>query len=239
VSARAAITVRGLRVETTAGDGVVEGVDLEVAPGSILGLVGESGSGKSTVALALLGYCQPGLRIAAGVVEVGGEDLLALPERAARSYRGRVVSYVPQDPQTALSPSQRIGDQVRRVLRRHAPERDAPETVATIFGRVGLPADAAFARRFPHQLSGGQQQRVAIARALVTEPMVLFADEPTGNLDSETTHDVMRLLQSLNRDRGITIVMVTHEPELTRYASRIVTFRDGKVLSDQPCEGGR
>jgi peptide/nickel transport system ATP-binding protein len=232
VSARAAITVRGLRVETTAGDGVVEGVDLEVAPGSILGLVGESGSGKSTVAVALLGYCQPGLRIAAGVVEVGGEDLLALPERAARSYRGRVVSYVPQDPQTALSPSQRIGDQVRRVLRRHAPERDAPETVATIFGRVGLPADAAFARRFPHQLSGGQQQRVAIARALVHEPRLVVCDEPTAALDAASGRRVMELLKDVALGADRAVLIVTHDNRIFSLADRIIGMEDGRITHD-------
>jgi putative ABC transport system ATP-binding protein len=96
--------------------------------------------------------------------------------------------------------------------------------------RVGL---AARAGHTPAQLSGGQQQRVAIARAIVTEPVVLFADEPTGNLDTETTHDVMRLLVELNREQGITIVMVTHERELTEYASRVLTFRDGKIVSDR------
>jgi peptide/nickel transport system ATP-binding protein len=231
VSARAAITVRGLRVETTAGDGVVDGVDLEVAPGSILGLVGESGSGKSTVALALLGYCQPGLRIAAGVVEVGGEDLLALPERAARSYRGRVVSYVPQDPQTALSPSQRIGDQVRRVLRRHAPERDAPETVATIFGRVGLPADAAFARRFPHQLSGGQQQRVAIAIAIACEPSVIVLDEPTTGLDVITQARILEEVRRLGRETGAAMIYVSHDlAVVAEIADRIAVMYAGRFL---------
>jgi peptide/nickel transport system ATP-binding protein len=231
VSARAAITVRGLRVETTAGDGVVEGVDLEVAPGSILGLVGESGSGKSTVALALLGYCQPGLRIAAGVVEVGGEDLLALPERAARSYRGRVVSYVPQDPQTALSPSQRIGDQVRRVLRRHAPERDAPETVATIFARVGLPADAAFARRFPHQLSGGQQQRVAIALAIACEPSVIVLDEPTTGLDVITQARILEEVRRLGRETGAAMIYVSHDlAVVAEIADRIAVMYAGRFL---------
>ena len=95
--------------------------------------------------------------------------------------------------------------------------------------RVGL-ADRA--GHTPAQLSGGQQQRVAIARAIVTEPVALFADEPTGNLDTETTGEIMRLLGELNRSLGITIVMVTHEPELLQYASRVVTFRDGRIVAD-------
>ncbi len=235
MSAQAAIAVRGLRVETAAGDGVVEGVDFEVAPGEILGLVGESGSGKSTVALALLGYCQPGLRIAAGAVEVGGADLLALPEREARSYRGRAVSYVPQDPQSALSPAQRIGDQVRRVLRRHAPARDRPETVSAIFERVGLPADADFARRFPHQLSGGQQQRVAIAIAIACEPSVVVLDEPTTGLDVITQARILEEVRRLGRETGAAMVYVSHDlAVVAEIADHIAVMYAGRFLEHGP-----
>ena len=164
------IRVDGLRVELESGEPIVDDVSFEVTAGEVLGLVGESGSGKTTTALALLGYARPGCRVTAGTVEVDGKALTGRSESAVRELRGRVVSYVPQDPGSALSPSLRIAEAIADMLRAHAPERDAAAGAVEALARVHLPTDRSFARRFPHQLSGGQQQRVTIASALVCEP---------------------------------------------------------------------
>jgi ABC-type lipoprotein export system ATPase subunit len=160
-----------IALEPEDGSPVVDDVSFAVGAGEILGLVGEWGSGKTTLALALLGYARPGCRIAGGEVEIAGRRLTGVSEAEARSHRGRVVSYVPQDPPAALSPSLRVGDVVADMLRAHAPGSGADEgAVVEGLRRVDLPAVRAFARRFPHELSGGQQQRVAIAASLVRAP---------------------------------------------------------------------
>jgi putative ABC transport system ATP-binding protein len=228
------IELVGVRRVYGEGDSEVralDGVDLVIQRREFVMVMGSSGSGKSTC-MNLLGclHTPSGGSYRFLGVDVGGldRDALAL---LRRHYLGFVFQSFNLLPRTSAMENVELPLVYRGMgaRKRHA-------AAAHALDLVGL---ANRADHTPAQLSGGQQQRVAIARALVTEPMVLFADEPTGNLDSETTHDVMRLLQALNRDRGITIVMVTHEPELTRYASRIVTFRDGKVLSDVPGEGGR
>ena len=163
--ARPVLDVSGLCVQLANGTPIVEGVSLSLEAGCILALVGESGSGKTTVALALLGYAKPGVRIAAGTVRVGDEQLVGRPERELRRLRGALVSYVPQDPGSALNPSARIGEQLADVLRVHSRPAGQDE-IKEALGRVQLPATKEFLRRYPHQLSGGQQQRVAIATAL-------------------------------------------------------------------------
>jgi len=233
VSERVAIEVRDLRIETRAGAAIVEGVDLAVERGSILGLVGESGSGKSTLALGLLGYCQAGLRIARGAVHVDGTDLLALTDAQVRSHRGRDIAYVPQDPQTALSPAQRIGEQIHRILRRHAPERDTPETVALVLQRVGLPADRDFVRRFPHQLSGGQQQRVAIAMAIACEPAVVVFDEPTTGLDVVTQARILDEIRRLSGESDVAMIYVSHDlAVVAEIADRVAVMYGGRFLEE-------
>ena len=175
----AVVRVEGLSLGLRTGERVVEDVSFAVQPGEILGLVGESGSGKTTTALALLGYTRPGIVVRSGRVEVGGEAILGRDERALRSLRGRVVSYVPQDPGGALNPSLRIGDAILDVLRAHRSGESSQDSVRAALASVELGADPAFVRRYPHQLSGGQQQRVAIAMACVCEPPVAVLDEPT------------------------------------------------------------
>jgi peptide/nickel transport system ATP-binding protein len=227
--------VDGLRIELTSGEPVVEDVSFRVAPGEVLGLVGESGSGKTTTALALLGYSRPGVRIVGGTLEVAGRVLSGLPEAQVRGYRGRLISYVPQDPAAALNPSVRVGDQVAHMLRRHATRADVERRVAETLDLVQLPSSREFRRRFPHQLSGGQQQRVAIAAALVCRPSVVLMDEPTTGLDVVTQANLLAQIARLQQELGLAIVYVSHDlAVVATIANRIAVMYAGRVVEDGP-----
>ncbi len=205
----------------------VRGVTLSVMPGEFVAIMGASGSGKSTL-MNLLGCLD---RPTAGQYRLDGEDVSArAPDDLAR-VRNQRLGFVFQgfnllSRTTALEnvelpllyAAQGYG---RRSLHRRA---------LTALARVGL-ADRAM--HHPSQLSGGQQQRVAIARALVNEPALLLADEPTGNLDTRTSLDIMGIFQGLN-DKGMTILMVTHEPDIARFCRRAILMRDGRIVSDRP-----
>jgi ABC-type lipoprotein export system ATPase subunit len=222
------ITLVGVHRVYGEGDSEVralDGVDLLIERGEFVMVMGSSGSGKSTC-MNLLGCLD---KPTSGSYRFLGVDVGRLDRDALALLRRHYLGFVFQS-FNLLARTSALENVELPLVYRGTRARKRQLAAARALERVGL---AARAGHTPAQLSGGQQQRVAIARALVTEPVVLFADEPTGNLDSETTHDVMRLLVELNREQGITIVMVTHEPDLTRYASRVLTFRDGKIVSDQ------
>src|SRR5436309_3630480 len=166
---RAAIVVKGLRIVVEgSGLDIVNDVSFSIAPGEVLGLVGESGSGKTTVGLALLGHARRGAEIKGGSVRIGDIEVLELDPAERARLRGRVVSYVPQDPAAALNPALRIGTQLREVLEAHefgANDGDRRDRVAEMMREVALPDDPGYLRRYPHELSGGQQQRVGLAMA--------------------------------------------------------------------------
>jgi peptide/nickel transport system ATP-binding protein len=229
-----ALAADGLTVSLTTGEPVVEDVTLEVSPGEILGLVGESGSGKTTTALALLGYSQPGARIVSGEITVAGETMSGRSERAARRLRGRLVSYVPQDPGNALNPALRIRRAIQDMLDEHAAEREL-STVEAALENVNLPAGAEFARRYPHQLSGGQQQRVTIAVALVCEPPLVVLDEPTTGLDVLTQARILREIERLRSERGLAMVYVSHDlAVVSQIADRIAVMYAGRIVEEGP-----
>ena len=229
------LRVDGLRVELDSGEPIVEDVSLGLRPGEVLGLVGESGSGKTTTALALLGFARLGTRIRAGAVEVSGQALTGRDERIVRALRGRVISYVAQDPGVALNPSLRIEDLIGDVLRAHGDGQSEGDAVVAALGSVHLPADRAFARRYPHQLSGGQQQRVAIATALVCEPKVVVLDEPTTGLDVVTQARILEEIDRLRRERGVAVVYVSHDlAVVASIADRIAVMYAGRVVEEAP-----
>ena len=232
------LQVQDLRLNLTSGETVVEDVSFDLLPGQVLGLVGESGCGKTTTALALLGYCRPGIYRAAGRVTIAGEHITGLPEAEVRRRRGRLISYVAQDPATSLNPAMRVGDQVAAMLRRHARGATA-QAVADVLARVHLPADRAFQRRFPHQLSGGQQQRVAIAIALVCAPPVVVMDEPTTGLDVITQAVILKEIDRLRRvgargdGTGLAIVYVSHDlAVVASIADRIAVMYAGRIVEE-------
>jgi peptide/nickel transport system ATP-binding protein len=228
----AILRAEGLTVELPGGRAAVDDVSIAVQPGEILGLVGESGSGKTTLALALLGYARPGCRIVAGSVEVAGTRLTGLSETEARRRRGRVVSYVPQDPASALNPSLRIGDAVRDVAGEHG-GGSGRGRVLDALSRVHLPGDAAFARRYPHELSGGQQQRVTIATALVCEPAAVVMDEPTTGLDVVTQARILEEVERLRSERGIAVVYVSHDLAVVASISdRVAVMYEGRIVEE-------
>jgi peptide/nickel transport system ATP-binding protein len=222
----------GLRLELVSGEPVVEDVTFAIEPGEVLGLVGESGSGKTTTALALLGYHRAGIRRAAGRISVDGEVLSELPEHRLRRVRGRLVSYVPQEPATALNPSIRIGEQIAGMLRTHTGAA-APGAVEQALAEVALPQDAAFLRRFPHQLSGGQQQRIAIAVALVCRPRVVVLDEPTTGLDVVVQRGLLSQIGRIAAETGLGIVYVSHDLAVVgSIADRIAVMYAGRIVEE-------
>ena len=229
----AALTLEDLRVELPSGAAIVEGVSISVATGEILGLVGESGSGKTTVALALLGYCGRGVSITGGTITVAGHRIDTADERATRRLRGRIVSYVPQDPAGALNPALRIGASLRDMIDEHRRAATVVADSAATLGAVDLPSDEAFLRRFPHQLSGGQQQRVAIAISLTCEPPLVVLDEPTTGLDVVTQARVLDELRRLRADRGLAMVYVTHDlAVVASLADRVAVMYAGRIVEE-------
>ncbi len=229
------VRVHDLAISLTGGDPVIDGVSFEVAAGEILGVVGESGSGKTTVALALLGYTRPGVRLDRGHIEVGGESILGVDGNAVRSLRGRVVSYVPQDPGGALNPSLRVGDAILEVMRAHRPDAASEESVHAALTRVELGGDVGFRRRYPHHLSGGQQQRVTIAIATVCEPPIAVLDEPTTGLDVLTQERILAELRRLRDEEQMAMVYVTHDlAVVAKMADRILVMYAGRALEHGP-----
>jgi putative ABC transport system ATP-binding protein len=224
----ALISVRDLTRTYVVGDvrvPALRGVTLDIMPGEFVALTGPSGSGKSTF-MHLLGCLD---RPSGGDYHLNGRNVAALDKRALAGVRNREVGFVFQG--FNLLPRTSALENVELPLlyggKLNARERHARGVAALTAVGLGERLD-----HHPNQLSGGQQQRVAIARALVNEPALLLADEPTGNLDTRTSIEVMGIFQRLNAERGLTIVLVTHEPDIAEYATRIVAFRDGKVRSD-------
>ena len=224
----ALITLRRVSKDYESGAGVVRAlkeIDLEIAQGQFVAIVGTSGSGKSTL-MNILGCLDRPTR---GHYELAGFDVGSRSSDARAILRNRLIGFIFQGfnllPRTTALENVELPLVYRGIS---AGERRKRALEA--LDAVGL---AGRVHHTPNQLSGGQQQRVAIARALVTRPPMLLADEPTGNLDTRTSLEVLALLQRLNRERGITIVLVTHEHDIAAWARRCITFKDGRVIEDR------
>jgi putative ABC transport system ATP-binding protein len=202
----------------------LDGIDLRIERGEFVAIMGSSGSGKSTC-MNILGCLD---RPTEGEYHLADVAVTNLPGDGLTMLRRHYIGFVFQGFNLLARTSALENVELPLVYRR-VPRAEREERAMRALTLVGLEDRVDHA---PSQLSGGQQQRVAIARALVTEPEILMADEPTGNLDSARTKEVMQLLQQLNRERGITIVMVTHEPDVAAFAKRSLLFRDGRITSD-------
>jgi len=204
----------------------LRGVTLDIARGEFVAIMGASGSGKSTL-LNLLGCLD---RPTSGSYLLDGVDVSRLGPDALADIRNEKIGFVFQSFNLLPRTTARENVELPLVYGTAPPAEHRARAMAAL-AAVGL-ADAA--DRMPTQLSGGQQQRVAIARAIVNRPRLILADEPTGNLDTATSLDIMRLLGDLNRRHGITLVIVTHEPDIATLTDRIVVMRDGRVVADGP-----
>jgi putative ABC transport system ATP-binding protein len=205
----------------------LRGVSLSITPGEFVALTGPSGSGKSTF-MHLLGCLD---RPTGGTYLLNGRDVSLLSKRELSAVRNREIGFVFQGFNLLPRTSAIENVELPMLYGSPIPAKERHRRAADALESVGL---AARMDHHPNQLSGGQQQRVAIARALVNNPSLLLADEPTGNLDSRTSIEVMGIFQRLNTERHITIVLVTHESDIAEYATRIIGFRDGRVRLDQP-----
>ena len=228
-AARATATIRLENVTKTYDLGEVQvhalrGVSLEIYRGEFVAIMGASGSGKSTL-MNILGCLDRPTR---GRYFLDSEDVSQLTKKDLARVRSHKIGFVFQQ-FNLLSRTSALENVELPTIYAGIPMKEREKRAREALQRVGL---AERAMHFPSQLSGGQQQRVAIARALVNDPAILLADEPTGNLDSRTSVEIMDILQKLNQEQGLTVVIVTHEPDIAQYAKRALEFRDGKMRRD-------
>lgn len=227
--------IKNLRVETRSGRPIVEEVSISLDAGEVLAVVGESGSGKTTAGLAMLGHARSGLRIAQAEYYIGGKEQITTSDLSEiKRRRGKTLSYVPQDPATALNPSMRIGEQIAVMIKTHSPG-DGNERVAKMLEMVQLPSDPGFQARYPHQLSGGQQQRVAIAMGLVCNPLVAVFDEPTTGLDVVTQDLVLKQVETIRERTSLAMIYVTHDLSVvSQIADRVAVMYSGRIVEIGP-----
>jgi ABC-type dipeptide/oligopeptide/nickel transport system ATPase component len=208
---------------------ILDDVSLHVPPGKTSALVGSSGAGKSMTAYAVLRLFPVEARITSGRVLLDGVDLAAMSERELTAVRGRRVAMIFQEPSAALDPVMSIGDQVMEGIVAHLGRKGARERAAEALERVGLPAG--LLRRYPHELSGGQRQRVLIAAAIAPGPSLLIADEPTAALDVTVQAQVLDLLGRLQRDLGMSLLLITHDLGIVAQTADLVhVMRGGHVV---------
>ncbi|WP_309066010.1 ABC transporter ATP-binding protein [Microbacterium sp.] len=229
------LTVEDLRVgftkegETTF---VTHGIDFDIQEGETLALVGESGSGKSVSAMAILDLL-PKSAVRRGSIRFGDEDLIAVRPDRLRQLRGGEIGVVFQEPMTAFNPVYTIGKQISDALRLHErlTRAQAMDRVVELLREVGIPEPERRVSAYPHQLSGGQRQRAMIAMAISGSPRMLIADEPTTALDVTVQAEILRLLRSLQKSRGMSILLITHDMGVVaEMADRVVVMKDGEVV---------
>lgn len=236
------LELRDLHVSFATDEGwltAVEGVDLTVHTGQTLGLVGESGCGKSVTARAVMRLLDERNARYSGHVLFHGIDLLSLPRKQVRRYRGAAISMIFQDPMTSLDPVFTVGDQLGESLRLHQglSRKQGRAAAAALLTQTGIPDAARRLDDYPHQLSGGMRQRVMIAIALAARPEVLIADEPTTALDVTTQAQILGLLADLQQDLGMALVFISHDLSVVReICDRVAIMYLGQVIEEGPTE---
>ena len=233
------LQISDLSVEFPTANGVLRAVDqvsFELEEGEVLGVVGESGSGKSITMLALMGLVPFPGRVSASRLTFVGRDLLRIDDYERRRLTGKDISMIFQDPTTSLNPCFTIGFQLMEVLQLHErlDRSAARRRTIGLLEQVGIPAAESRLKAFPHQLSGGMSQRVMIAMALACNPRLLIADEPTTALDVTVQAQILELLQSLQRERGMALILITHNMGVVaEMARRIIVMYAGEIVEDR------
>jgi oligopeptide/dipeptide ABC transporter ATP-binding protein len=229
--------VKDLKVTYYPEDGApvraLDGANLEIRAGEIVGILGESGCGKSTLASAWLRLLPPHASCEAGTIVFRGRNLLTLPEQELRALRGREISLISQDPALSLNPVITVGSQIGEVLRAHLPlnARQRREQVMELLREVGFNHPEDIYSAYPHQLSGGQRQRIAIAQAVACRPALVIADEPTSKLDSTLQAEIVSVLLQIRKKHGTAILVVSHDPSLfTGFADRVAVMYAGRII---------
>jgi dipeptide transport system ATP-binding protein len=236
----ALVEIADLSVEFLSGGGTLRAVNhvsLKLEPGEVLGIVGESGSGKSVSMLALMGLVPFPGRVTAEKLTFAGHDLRHLTARERRRIVGKDMAMVFQEPMSSLNPCFTIGFQLGEALRIHEGlDRSARKRrIIELLDKVGIPAPESRLRAFPHQLSGGMNQRVMIAMAIACNPRLLIADEPTTALDVTIQAQILDLLLSLQRERGMALVLITHNMGVVaETAHRVAVMYAGEIVEEQP-----
>jgi oligopeptide/dipeptide ABC transporter ATP-binding protein len=247
-NSRPLLEVKELKTYFYTEDGIVravDGVSFEVYPGEVLGLVGESGCGKSVTSLSIMRLISKPGKIDEGEILLDGENLLELPEEEMTKVRGNRISMIFQQPQTALNPVFKVGDQLAEVLNVHQDlgKEAGWKRAVELLKMVGVPDPGRRAEAYPHELSGGMAQRVMIAMALACVPELLIADEPTTALDVTIQAQILDLMRDLRREMGTSVILITHdlgvvaemaERVAVMYAGEIVEQTDVNTLFDQP-----
>ena len=245
---RPLLEVKGLKTYFYTEDGVVravDGVNFEVYPGEVLGIVGESGCGKSVTSLSIMRLISKPGRVDAGEILLDGENLLNLSEEEMTKVRGNRISMIFQQPQTALNPVFKVGDQLAEVLNIHQDlgSEAGWKRAVELLKMVGVPDPARRVEAYPHELSGGMAQRVMIAMALACIPELLIADEPTTALDVTIQAQILDLMRDMRREMGTSVILITHdlgvvaemaERVAVMYAGEIVEQTDVNSLFDEP-----
>ena len=216
----------------------VRNISFEIGRGETLALVGESGSGKSVSALSILQLLPyPLARHPSGSIRFAGEELIGCPEAALRGVRGNRIAMIFQEPMTSLNPLHTIEKQIGEILKVHKGlgRAEAHSRIVDLLNRVGLPEAESRLQAYPHQLSGGQRQRVMIAMALANDPEILIADEPTTALDVTIQAQILKLLKDLQRERGMSILLITHDIGIVRKVSdRVAVMTEGEIVETGP-----
>jgi oligopeptide/dipeptide ABC transporter ATP-binding protein len=232
------LEVKNLKTYFYTEDGVVkavDGVDFKVYPGEVLGLVGESGCGKSVTSLSIMRLISIPGKIESGEIIFDGKDLLKFPESEMVKVRGNRISMIFQQPQTALNPVFRVGEQIAEVLDIHqALGKEAGRTRAIeLLKMVGIPEPERRAESFPHELSGGMAQRVMIAMALACVPELLIADEPTTALDVTIQAQILDLMRALRKEMGTSVILITHDlGVIAEMAERVAVMYAGRIIEE-------